>query len=381
MARFLPYFTVMKRLLISLAFTLVAGSAFAASITSIAPTLGTVSGGDTVIITVDTPLQQCIICSPPAYFADVTFGGVPARAVYAWDKTITAVTPAHAAGLVDVVVTSHDSINNTEVSYGTAKFLYKGWGSAISIGNYERILVPLALPAGKVIPGAFGSQWTTEFWVRNGTDYPVELFNDVTCTVVCPQFFAADPPYPQIASKTTTKIDPLDAGGGAGILYYVQKTYANDVHFSLHAADISRSKENAGTEIGIVRERDFKGMKFDILNVPVDSGSRASLRLYDPYATGFAYADVEIYSMDSGTLLGTTTVQLPPSVAKPATAQANVVPAFAGYGQISDIRAAFPNVQSGRVRVHVNMNYTPVGWGFVSVTNNSTQLITTFRPE
>lgn len=344
------------------------------SVVSISPSLGTVSGGDVVTIVVDTSLHSCIICSPGFAYAEVTFGGVPATIVAAFDKTITVRTPPHTHGTVDVVVTSQGE------PYGTTKFTYAGWYGPINVANYEKILVPFALPAGRTLPGAFGSQWTTEFWVSNEADAPVELFNDVICTLVCPAFLVAEPPYPQIAAKSTTKIEPLDAGGNVAYLFYLQKSYSNDVHFSLHAADVSRSKENAGTEIGVVREREFRLMTFDILNVPIDANSRAALRLYDPTAFDSSTATVSVYSMQTGALLALSDVPLPVPVKKSASTLANIVPTFAGFGQIGDLRGAL-NLPDGRVRIRIDLRGTSRGWGFVSVTNNATQLITTYRPE
>jgi hypothetical protein len=357
--------------LIGVVLSLVAFTAFADP--SIVPALGTVSGGDTILITVDRPLHSCPICSPPVSFAEVTFGGVAARNVFALNQTIIVVTPPHAAGLVDVAITSEGE------AYGHASFRYAGRGSPITRSNYEQILVPLALLGGRVISGAFGSQWATELWVSNQSNYAVELFNDVVCAVECPQFFAPDPQYPQIQSKSVTRIEPLDTGGSA-FLYYVQKTYANDVSFTLHAADVSRSHENAGTEIGVVRERDFRPSSFDILNVPIDSLSRATLRVYDTDATTYAYADVTLYAMEGGAKLGTAPIELPLAVKKSASPFANVIPPFAGFNQIGDLRSLF-HLGTARVRVNIQLHSTAHGWGFVSVTNNATQLITTYRPE
>jgi len=56
-----------------------------------------------------------------------TINGVPARGVYAWDRTIYATTPEHAAGTVEVAVTSRNPYTNEEVPYGTAQFTFSGW--------------------------------------------------------------------------------------------------------------------------------------------------------------------------------------------------------------------------------------------------------------
>jgi hypothetical protein len=348
-------------------------------IKSISPGLGTVTGGDTVTIVVDTPLYSCPICSPPAYEADVTFGGVPARSVVAWNDTITAVTPAHASGTVTVAVSSHGT------PYGTTTFSYYSYGSGIiDRRNYEKVLLPLALPEGKSIPGAFGSLWSSDLWVSNPTAYPVELFSDISCTFVCAAPVPGDHGYPQMQAGSLIRLGPLDTGGNYGLVYYVQKTYANDVSFSLHVRDTSRTSENAGTEIGVVRERMFRGSSFDILNVPIDANSRATLRVYDVNALDNISADVAFYSMDFNTLIASTNIPLTVSVKKDTTLAANFPP-LAGFGQIGDIRNYFAFIQAGfpgHVRVHVELkNGANQGWGFVTVTNNATQLITTYRPE
>ena len=350
-------------------------STFPISVVSIAPHLGTVGGGDTVTIVVDTTLRSSPVASPPLYFAEVTFDGVPARSVFAWDKTITAVTPPHRIGTVQVNVTSEG------VPYGTATFDYEAWGGPIEPSNYERILVPLALPVGRTVPGAFGSQWAGELYARNRAPYDVEFFNDVTCTLICPPI-AFGIPHPSLHANSLTKVTPTDFRVIDAYLYYLQKTYAKDVEFSLHVGDVSRSSENAGTEIGVVRERDFRGPSFDILNIPIDALSRATLRVYDPDASDNSSAAVAIYSMTDDSLIASTTLQLPPPAAKPPGV---LTPALAGFGQIGDIRNAFAFTQGsfpiGRVRINVTMKYNNRGWGFVAVTNNATQLITTYRPE
>jgi hypothetical protein len=72
-------------------FTYIAGPA----ITNIAPNAGPVAGGTTVIIT-GTDLTG----------GTVTFGGLPATCIVDSPTQITCTTPAHAAGAVDVVVTT-----------------------------------------------------------------------------------------------------------------------------------------------------------------------------------------------------------------------------------------------------------------------------------
>ena len=363
------------KVLAALAVFFAAFTASAASIVSMTPRLGTIGGGDVVTIIVDTPLQNCPICSPPVAIAAVSFGGVPARSISAFDKTITAVTPAHAAGTVDVAVSSGD------VSYGTLPFTFAGYGGAIETTNYEKVLVPLLLPDSPV-PGAFGAQWSSELWVSNRSQYPVEFFNDITCTRVCPALPFPNPPYPRLLPDSAEKFSTGSFDNG--LLYYLQKGGDQAVDFSLHIRDVSRSKENAGTEIGVVRERDFRQGTFEILNVPLDDVSRATLRIYDTDALAFASgAQVSILSMDGQPIVASH-VDLAPQVRKPGSDLAKKIPAFAAFGQIPDIRNQFAFIQTGfsdRVRIRITLDFNAHGWAFVSVTNNATQLVTTYRPE
>jgi hypothetical protein len=371
----------MKRLLSAIALIVAAFPALAdppalAVIHSITPGFGTVSGGDTVTIVVSPPLVSCI-CSPPAYFAEVTFDGVPARSVYAWQDTIYAVTPAHAAGAVTVAVSAG-------VSYGTTTFNYHGWGSGLLVpDNYEKVLIPIALPQGSTVPGSFGSQWTSAMWAVNPTNYPVEFFSDISCTLICPVVPPGERAYPHLPENSLLAITPNLATGNYGFLYYLQKTYAKDVTFSLHVADTSRGAENAGTEIGVVRASEFRGASFDILDVPIDSGSRATLRIYDPNAAdSYQEATVFVYSMADNALLATAAVPLHVP-AKKDTQLGRNFPPYAGFAQIGDLHGTFPSVPlPSRVRLRVEF-HTGVNqsWGFVSVTNNATQLITIYRPE
>jgi len=70
----------------------------APKILNVSPEKGAISGGDAIIIT-------------GANFSDevaVKFGDIPAKSVEAVSNTIKAITPAHAAGKVDIVVTNKD---------------------------------------------------------------------------------------------------------------------------------------------------------------------------------------------------------------------------------------------------------------------------------
>ena len=360
-----------------LAVSVLAGPQTVPTITSISPHLGTVTGGDTVTINLSDTLLSCPNCSPLQYEAVVTFDGTPARSLtFPSGTTIYAVTPAHASGTATIAVTSQGH------PYGTATFSYAALGGAIERTNYERVLVPLSLPDGGV-PGSFGSQWSSEFWAGNPTPYPVEFFSDISCTLACIDPAHQDQGWPQLDANSVIKLAPLNViASDYGFLFYVQKTYTKDVTFSLHVADLSRASSNAFTEIGVVRESAFHGSSFDILNVPLDGFSRATLRVYDVNANDNVSVDATLYSMiDGSKLTGPIKIQITVP-RKHNTPRAIAFPPFAGFGQLGDIRARLGGSPPSPIRIHVESHDGANQlWGFVAGTNNTTQLITTYQPE
>lgn len=100
----------------------------APAITSLAPAIGTVLGGEQVTVT----------GSGFGPDTTVTFGGVSATVAVEGPDTLVATAPAHAAGAVDVVVTT------------------QGQASAPATYTYEKVATSLALvgPTGATVAGA-----------------------------------------------------------------------------------------------------------------------------------------------------------------------------------------------------------------------------------
>jgi len=55
------------------------------------------------------------------------------------------------------------------------------WLSAQTI-EFERVLLPISAPA---VPGAYGSTWVTEHFVRNDGTTPVQMMRDDCGNVAC----------------------------------------------------------------------------------------------------------------------------------------------------------------------------------------------------
>jgi hypothetical protein len=333
---------------------------------------GTVGGGDVLIIH----------ATGVTFFGDlpkVDFGGVAARRVEVVDSTTLRVTtPAHAQAVVPLHITS------AGFELSKRDFIFAGWGSTSGPvhEHYERILVPVAIPGNDdaTVPGAFGTRWQTTLSVANASPYHAELFNgEPLCLLLCPSCCNGTEPYPGVEGDQSRSVYVGESPGNGGYLFFLQKGFSADVSFAAHVRDLSRSTENAGTEVAVVRESRFHSEPFDILNVPIDARSRAALRVYDVDTTALApAATIDISSMsDPKSVLATVRLELSGSRQRPA----DQLPALANSAVIGDLKAAFPQLPDGRYRLTVTMENGVRGWAFVAVTNNRTQLITTYTPE
>ena len=355
----------MSRRLFLIVVIALAAHAYAASDFTVTPHIGSVIGNDDITIHLNQQMV-CAACALPTS-ADVSFGGARGRNPKIIDRfTIVVTTPPALAGVVDVVV----QVNGLRLT-ATNAFTFSGMGGLIARENYEAILIPIAVAPDNPIPGANGSRWITELWVRNAATHAVEYFYGLPdCPSPCP---GPNTPFPYVTPGTSV----AQPGGIAdGTLAYVQRGSADAFTLAMRVRDISRSNENAGTDIPLVRDEDFRTTPIELLNVPIDSLSRTGLRVYDTEAKSETTATVRIFAMNSDAApVVTTTMTLTPR----DTADRGFL-RLASYAFISDLRAAFPQLPDGRYRVEV----TPVkfnGWAFASSTNNDTQLVTTVYPQ
>jgi hypothetical protein len=319
------------------------------------PSIGPTTGGTLVYVNAD--VRHCQgrptdSCPPPA----ITFDGVAATNVEVINSVeFRARTPAHASGAAEVRISSGEF---TRVS--RAGFRYYDRSGAPLASMFERVLIPVAF-AG---PGAHGSQWTTELSVLNRSSYTVSLFRPLA---------TGDP----IAGRPLRI--PL-SGSAGGKLLFVPRESAGAMAFNLLVRDTSRQSEDWGTEVPVVREAGFSTDAVELLNVPVDPRFRLTLRVYGlDSAAGDAY--ITVYSMETGNNISVPK-RFPLSSAtpcEPAIPCGSDDPAFALIDVLSEM-SGLP--ASGRIGIRVQATYAaqPI-WGFVTVTNNTTQHVTVISPQ
>jgi IPT/TIG domain len=313
-------------------------------ITSVTPSTGPIEGGTQVTIK-GTGFHNCLFCNPPVPLP-VYFGGTYAAGSAINPTTIIADVPPHFAGTVDITVVQED---------GTATrpnaFTYTG----VFEDKFERILLPLFT---EPVTGAFGSRFITQLRVANGPVKEAYIFG-LTASP------SADPFENPIMVHVNAVIDPttLQYTGTPGKFVYVPVTSATP-EFNLRVFDESRSAFNFGTELPVVFERRFSTAPFKLLGVPLDPRFRKTLRLY---ATGETTAAVRI-----GDVVHNVHIAAGRNLFDPAYAQFIEFPVGEGTVDItvapSTITVPFPGASA------------PLVWGFISVTNNDTQLITTITP-
>jgi hypothetical protein len=232
----------------------------------------------------------------------------------------------------------------------------------------ERWLLPIT---AREAHGAFGTVWSTELWMRIDAGgeavWVAPSFADSPCEDQCP--IGGGPP-----DDAAFKIGFLRtrAGEHPGSLLYVEEVNADDVHASLRLIESSRGNV---LQLPVVREREFTTRRVHILGIPIESRSRALLRIYgiDPAATG--EVRVRVFREDQGPdfnrlLLDRT---LPFTVMQRIyTAGPFSYPVRPPYAQLD-----LQTVQDGMVRVELSsLDPTLRLWGFVSITENDTQRVT-----
>jgi hypothetical protein len=187
--------------------------------------------------------------------ATVTIGGVTVPANSDVDGSLSANAPPHAPGVVDVSVNA----TNGTVTSKAALIYYDP--AAADPAVFEPILFPLSFQG----PGAFGSQWVTENFLYANSS--AAYFRDPLPCAGCSTSIG-------IGMKQLT-----NDGNPWGHLLYAMRGTTGSADFASRVRDNSRQTLTAGTEVPVVRERDFRG-QLRFLNVPVDSRYRVMLRLW-----------------------------------------------------------------------------------------------------
>jgi hypothetical protein len=342
---------MVARSLLALAFISITASA-QVTVTSVTPSSGPTSGG-TVVTIRGTGFEYRI--GSPTLPPGVYFGGTEAVEVDLVDETtIRAVAPPHPGATVNVGVDS----------FGGGGVLQNAFTYTVDVDDdhFETILLPILTPPVK---GAFDSEFHTTLLASSArTSYrTVHLYGlRAECLPPPRQCNAPDPLTPLRLPYAEAVPLRVVMSGTPGRFIYVPEGELHRLSLNLRVQDVTRAALNFGTEMPIVRERDFQTNRIVLLGVPADPRFRNTLRIYSTRATS----------------MRVTVGEHPPFDIFLPAGRDMFEPAYASF-------VDFPPT-SGPVDVTIEPtpNMLPVVpppfWAFITVTNNETQLITTITP-
>jgi len=226
----------------------------------------------------------------------------------------------------------------------------------------EKLLLPVVIT--QPVPGAFGSLFTTEVFLRNASASTVEVSQRMAnacenCT--------------RIPAGSTVPLRPETARQGQGAFVYI---YGGTVAGNLRVQDISRQSLTWGTELPIVRRSDASTAPLVIVNVPTDQRFRQALRVYNFEGNFAARIRIRITDLAIGRPLTDATMSLQASPQSPANSE------FPAMLELTSLVTSFPEIaQVERVNIEItSLDGVPI-WAFASVTNNETQHITVLTPQ
>lgn len=249
--------------------------------------------------------------------------------------------------------------------------------AAAQQAQLRQYLVPLLT---RELPGGHGSLWQTQWSVLNPSyNGPVTIFAP-TCV--------SERPCPGTTLPRLTAAAPVLAprsDGGDGAFVYVPEDTVTRAVMSLRVRDLSQNAQSFGTEIPIVHSSDYTSVNRPVawlLDVPADPQYRATLRLYGAgsyketaLVQSFRYPSMEPIEEHWIDLM-------------PAGDADDVRPKYPAYAQFDPLTPA-ARAGGGRIAIAVvaalwNSTISPPPivpvWAFVSITDNSTQQVTTVTP-
>ncbi len=320
------------------------------TVSSIDPASGPTSGGTFVHIAGTDLFGLPLACPALDCGNYVRFGETLGAISINTATEIVAITPAHAAGPVDVVVNIAGKAKITL----PAAFRYE----ASSASEVENILLPLAA-LREPVAGANGSLWKVDLTFHNASQNTIVLAQTCNPLAPCPATIELPP------GSTTNPPLYAVAGTVGGLFVSVPRVSVRDLDITIRVQDLSRQSQTWGTTVPVVLPTDFRPA-VRLIGVPVDPRFRLTLRVY-----GYDAADsirVRIFS---------------PSIPLPLVDVGRQLQGDPPSLQIDALAAAFPQVRGMEVvRIEVASDSNPPKplWAFISVTNNETQHVTVIAP-
>ncbi|HEX8154819.1 MAG TPA: hypothetical protein VF698_16925, partial [Thermoanaerobaculia bacterium] len=197
----------------------------------------------------------------------VTINGVSYEGVYE-NGGIRVNVPPLPPGAYDVSVRGADARTITQ----KGAFYAFDVAKAPVLSAVEPVIFPMLTELG----GGFGSRWSTEATILNGSLSPVIPYNAVYPMTLCS-------PIPCDRVLMPNRYLHFDGGQYPhGALMYVPRDLAPLMDYSLRVRDLTKSAETAGVELPVIREKDLieRPPTYRLLDVPAGPNFRTKVRIY-----------------------------------------------------------------------------------------------------
>jgi hypothetical protein len=283
-------------------------------------------------------------------------------------KELVVTTPAHPIGTVDVTV---------EVTGEPPVTRANGFTFTAGLDDfYDLVLLPIHLDG--ILPGAFGAQWRTDFWMRNNgsgvaTLAPWSCPPDQACPAIFPLTSALGP------GLSLHNLPPLflPPDGNPSRMLFVLRPGSDAVSFNLRFADVSRFAIDGGAEMPVVRESELLTEPAQLFNIPLGSPFRVTLRIYDVEYSSSDFR-VTIYPQSETDAPAVHQIQLTAS-----SQHFGPFRAKASYAQF-DITSLLVLEKTWPATARIQIEPLTAGnrfWAFASITNNESQIVTLVTPQ
>jgi len=277
----------------------------------------------------------------------VFFGGVLSPHITVeTPQFIKAVAPAHAQGLVDLTVRDGDVVLHLLDPFAYVPVL-------------EQILIPIAFDA----IAANGTRWVSDISIYNDSDDTVPL-DPEECIIIgrwvdCRQYAR------RISPRSSMRIEPFPWADEPAMILHPPADQADRLHFSVRLRETTRDPDSPGTEIPVVRSRDFTKLQVWLPSVPVSVRFRSTLRVF----TRAALVTVRVKDNATGELLR----EWSGSKGSPTDSDPFGTLTFPGLLEAAEVRS------HEKVRIEVESSL-PV-WALLTLTDNESQRVQIFTPQ
>jgi hypothetical protein len=225
----------------------------------------------------------------------------------------------------------------------------------------EEILIPIAFQP--IVTN--GTRWVSDISVYNDSDDTVSI-DPEQCSFIglwsdCSQGARRVPP------RSSMRIEPRFTSANNPAMFLLPPAdHADRLHLTVRLRETTRDPDGPGTEIPVVRSRDFQKTQVWLPDVPVSVRFRSTLRVY----TRANQVTVSVKDNASGELLKQWTARR----VLPTDSDSFGTVTFPGLLEVAEV------LSHERVRIEVDDLGFPV-WALLTLTDNGSQRVQIFTPQ